>query len=309
MNVVLLALAAGRFLSKESQLAAVQRAIRQVPGAPEVTPAVLSAGTAGAASEGAQFERLEGLGGALANAVETKVGAEMNLEKVWAANNATIDHLQSHVEKAVARATSKLDAQVAAREDASAAMGEAINGSVPAVNTLVDPTAVIDGTLVNETQNISRVTNISKNTTAVFNHFSQNWTASKAQLFNRTNETAVLSNFTHDYVHAIVDPHWGPRAVNATENASSLVREARQYSSAVDWQVQNAANEGKQAQQDADDALHDASEALRTAESALKQATDNSFKLKAAEQLAKEAQDKSEVANTQAAAAVTVVEG
>merc|ERR1719399_1332881 len=174
---------------------------------------------------------------------------------------------------------------------------------------MVDPTAVVDGTLVNETQNISRAQNVSKNTTAIFNRFSQNWTVSKEQLFNRTNETAVLSNFTHDYVHAIVDPHWGPRAVNATHNSSDQVREARQYSSAVDWQVQNAVNEGKQAQKDADEAMHDASEALRTAESALKQATDNSFKLKAAETLAKEAQDKSEVANTQAAAAVTVVEG
>jgi len=298
MNVVLLALAAGRFLSKESQLAAVQRAIRSAP----VTPAVLSS------SDDQHFERLDGLGGALANAVETKVGAEMHLEKVWAANNATVADLHNHVEKAVARASAKLDAQVAAREDAAAAMGENISGSVPAVNTLVDPTGVVSDTLVNETQNISRVQNVSKNTTAVFNRFSQNWTASKEQLFNRTNETAVLSNFTHDYVHAIVDPHWGPRAVNATENASYQVREARKYSSAVDWQVQNAANEGRQAQQDADDAMHDAEEALRTAEGALKQATDNSFKLKAAETLAHEAQDKSEVANTQAAAAVTVVD-
>jgi len=298
MNVVLLALAAGRFLSKESQLAAVQRAIRQAP----VTPAVLSA------SDGAHFERLDGLGGALANAVETKVGAEMNLEKVWDANNATVADLNAHLDKAVARTTAKLEGQVAAREDAAAAVGEQINGSVPSMNTMVDPTAVVADTLVNETQNISRVTNVSKNTTAVFNHFSQNWTASRAQLFNRTNETAVLSNFTHDYVHAIVDPHWGPRAVNATENASYQVREARKYSSAVDWQVQNAANEGRQAQQDADDAMHDAEEALRTAEGALKQATDNSFKLKAAETLAHEAQDKSEVANTQAAAAVTVVD-
>jgi len=298
MNVVLLALAAGRFLSKESQLAAVQRAIRSAP----VTPAVLSS------SDDQHFERLDGLGGALANAVETKVGAEMHLEKVWAANNATVADLHNHVEKAVARASAKLDAQVAAREDAAAAMGENISGSVPAVNTLVDPTGVVSDALVNETQNISRVQNVSKNTTAVFNRFSQNWTASKEQLFNRTNETAVLSNFTHDYVHAIVDPHWGPRAVNATENASYQVREARKYSSAVDWQVQNAANEGRQAQQDADDAMHDAEEALRTAEGALKQATDNSFKLKAAETLAHEAQDKSEVANTQAAAAVTVVD-
>jgi len=298
MNVVLLALAAGRFLSKESQLAAVQRAIRSAP----VTPAVLSS------SDDQHFERLDGLGGALANAVETKVGAEMHLEKVWAANNATVADLHNHVEKAVARASAKLDAQVAAREDAAAAMGENISGSVPAVNTLVDPTGVVSDALVNETQNISRVQNVSKNTTAVFNRFSQNWTASKEQLFNRTNETAVLSNFTHDYVHAIVDPHWGPRAVNATHNSSDQVREARQYSSAVDWQVQNAVNEGKQAQKDADEAMHDASEALRTAESALKQATDNSFKLKAAETLAKEAQDKSEVANTQAAAAVTVVD-
>jgi len=298
MNVVLLALAAGRFLSKESQLAAVQRAIRSAP----VTPAVLSS------SDDQHFERLDGLGGALANAVETKVGAEMHLEKVWAANNATVADLHNHVEKAVARASAKLDAQVAAREDAAAAMGENISGSVPAVNTLVDPTGVVSDALVNETQNISRVQNVSKNTTAIFNRFSQNWTASKEQLFNRTNETAVLSNFTHDYVHAIVDPHWGPRAVNATHNSSDQVREARQYSSAVDWQVQNAVNEGKQAQKDADEAMHDASEALRTAESALKQATDNSFKLKAAETLAKEAQDKSEVANTQAAAAVTVVD-
>merc|ERR1719194_349084 len=115
---------------------------------------------------------------------------------------------------------------------------------------MVDPTAVVTDTLVNETQNISRVQNISANTTAVFNRFSQNWTVSREQLFNRTNDTAELSNFTHDYVHAIVDPHWGPRAVNATHNASYQVREARKYSSAVDWQVQNAANE-------ANSALHD----------------------------------------------------
>merc|ERR1719199_2043461 len=108
------------------------------------------------------------------------------------------------------------------------------------MNTLLDPTTVVADTLVNETANISRVMNVSANTTAVFNRFSQNWTASRAQLFNRTNDTSELSNFTHDYVHAIVDPHWGPRAVNATENASYQVREARKYSSAVDWQVREA---------------------------------------------------------------------
>lgn len=273
---MLLAVAAGRFLGKESTLAAVRRAVQaQAPA----VPAALST-----------VDGAEGVGGAMAAAAEAKVGIEQTVERVWATNNATVDALQQHLAQTVAETTARFRATATAAAAAANASAAAMEAAPAAA---VDPAVVVAEALVsNETVNRTTILeSTAANNTASLANLSANWTYLEPRLMIRMNKSVDLANFTHHYVHAIVDPHWGPRAVNATEEAVHVVAEAHEYSSAIDWQVQSALDSAKSAVADGEDAAKAAQAAMRTAEGALKQAQDNTLRMDAARVLAAKAKD------------------
>merc|ERR1719506_2980843 len=79
--------------------------------------------------------------------------------------------------------------------------------------------------------------------------------------------TSGVANWTEVAVATAVDPHWGPLAVNATNQSLREVDRTRAFADAVDFKVQHA-------QMDATESMKSAKEAVLAAAAAQASADD-----------------------------------
>merc|ERR1719326_2297864 len=91
-----------------------------------------------------------------------------------------------------------------------------------------------------------------------------------------------VSNWTEVAVATAVDPHWGPLAVNATNQSIREVDRTRAFANAVDFKVQHAQMDASEAMKSAKAAVLAAAAAAASANDALKQTEDNAMKIQQA---------------------------
>merc|ERR1719321_1818717 len=140
--------------------------------------------------------------------------------------------------------------------------------------------------LKNVTENM---TNISRNVTE-YMHLALNASWAKAWFANGTAiNTSGVANWTDHAVNNSVDPHWGPLAVNATNQSLREVDRTRAFADAVDFKVQHAQMDATESMKSAREAVLAAAAAQASADDALKQTKDNELKIKAAATKAAEA--------------------
>lgn len=133
------------------------------------------------------------------------------------------------------------------------------------------------------------------------------WT--EAALYNRSNTSFALANFTNYSVHRVIDPHWGPRAVAAVNVTVKEVSSTVAYSTTIDAAVMRAEQDAMDAQAEADAATLASRNAANRAEEALQQTQDNLLKLEGAGTTAEHAKLESEESLRAATNAATVAEG
>merc|ERR1719313_269742 len=133
--------------------------------------------------------------------------------------------------------------------------------------------------LANVTENM---TNISRNVTE-YMHFALNASWEKTWFANGTAiNTSGVANWTSFAVNNTVDPHWGPLAVNATNQSLREVDRTRAFADAVDFKVQHAQMDATEAMKSAKAAVLAAAAAQASADDALKQTQDNAMKIESA---------------------------
>merc|ERR1719316_2535699 len=92
--------------------------------------------------------------------------------------------------------------------------------------------------------------------------------------------TSGVANWTYFAVNNTVDPHWGPLAVNATNQSLREVDRTRAFADAVDFKVQHAQMDASEAMKSAKEAVLEAAAAQASADDALRQTQDNALKIK-----------------------------
>merc|ERR1719171_2129430 len=140
--------------------------------------------------------------------------------------------------------------------------------------------------LKNVTENL---TNYTRNVTA-YMHLALNASYANIWFANGTAiNTSGVANWTEAAVNNTVDPHWGPLAVNATNQSLREVDRTREFADAVDFKVQHAQMDASEAMKSAKAAVLAAAAAQASADDALKQTQDNAMKIQAADARAAEA--------------------
>merc|ERR1719243_494463 len=89
-----------------------------------------------------------------------------------------------------------------------------------------------------------------------------------------------VANWTEVAVNTTVNPHWGPLAVNATNQSLREVDRTRAFANAVDFKVQHAQMDATEAMKSAKSAVLAAAAAQASADDAFKQTQDNALKIK-----------------------------
>jgi len=142
------------------------------------------------------------------------------------------------------------------------------------------------GLLSNVTANL---TNMSKNLTEyMYSVTNASWDRTWFANGTAKNSSGV-ANWTELAVANAVDPHWGPLAVNATNQSLREVDRTRHFADAVDFKVQHAQMDASEAMKSAKAAVLAAAAAQASADDALRQTADNAMKIKAADARAAEA--------------------
>jgi len=142
------------------------------------------------------------------------------------------------------------------------------------------------GLLSNVTANL---TNMSKNLTEyMYSVTNASWDRTWFANGTAKNSSGV-ANWTELAVANAVDPHWGPLAVNATNQSLREVDRTRHFADAVDFKVQHAQMDASEAMKSAKAAVLAAAAAQASADDALRQTADNAMKIKAADAQAAEA--------------------
>jgi hypothetical protein len=272
MNVVLLALAA-----------ALRGPFLQVRSADLNVPQNTTAATDIAAGYEAQM------------AVQASVASTAN-----ATQKASAD-VQAFADRVVAETTPRLEAlanatvnQVLAEAEAAQKARSAAANATAASFGVLDPhmpeireavKAYTDELIANES---AKLANVSANTTAIMDEAIRLST----ERIEWMNESAVnstgVANFTNFSVDTAVDPHWGPLAVNSTNQSIMEVDRTRMYETSVAAQVQDAQQNAAEATQAANEAKEAAAAANAAADSALQQTLDNQLAIKAAAAQTKE---------------------
>merc|ERR1719375_1076263 len=140
--------------------------------------------------------------------------------------------------------------------------------------------------LKNVTENL---TNYTRNVTE-YMHLALNASYAKAWWANGSAiNSSGVANWTEVAVNTTVNPHWGPLAVNATNQSLREVDRTRAFADAVDFKVQHAQMDATEAMKAAKQAVLAAAAAQASADDALKQTKDNELKIKAAATKAAEA--------------------
>merc|ERR1719305_254726 len=149
--------------------------------------------------------------------------------------------------------------------------------------------------LANVTENM---TNLSKNVTD-YMHLALNASWDKAWFANGTAiNSSGVANWTELAVANAVDPHWGPLAVNATNQTLREVDRTRHFADAVDFKVQHAQMDASEAMKSAQQAVLAAAAAQASANDALKQTADNAMKIQQASAMSADALAKATTAKT-----------
>merc|ERR1719420_941822 len=140
--------------------------------------------------------------------------------------------------------------------------------------------------LKNVTENL---TNYSRNVTE-YMHLALNASWKKTWFANGTAiNTSGIANWTELAVANAVDPHWGPLAVNATNQTLREVDRTRAFADAVDFKVQHAQMDASEAMKSAQQAVLAAAAAQASANDALKQTADNAMKIQQASAMSADA--------------------
>merc|ERR1719171_3322678 len=151
--------------------------------------------------------------------------------------------------------------------------------------------------LKNVTENL---TNYTRNVTA-YMHLALNASYANIWFANGTAiNTSGVANWTSFAVNNTVDPHWGPLAVNATNQSLREVDRTRAFADAVDFKVQHAQMDANEAMKSAKQAVLAAAAAQASANDALKQTEDNAIKIQAAAAQSADALAKATTAKTSA---------
>jgi hypothetical protein len=151
--------------------------------------------------------------------------------------------------------------------------------------------------LKNVTENM---TNYSRNVTD-YMHLALNKSWDLTWFANGTaKNTSGVANWTEIAVATAVDPHWGPLAVNATNQSLREVDRTRAFADAVDFKVQHAQMDVNEAMKSAKQAVLAAAAAQASANDALKQTEDNAIKIQAAASQSADALAKATTAKTSA---------
>jgi len=151
--------------------------------------------------------------------------------------------------------------------------------------------------LKNVTENM---TNYSRNVTD-YMHLALNMSWDKTWFANGTaKNTSGVANWTEIAVATAVDPHWGPLAVNATNQSLREVDRTRAFADAVDFKVQHAQMDANEAMKSAKQAVLAAAAAQASANDALKQTEDNAIKIQASAAQSADALAKATTAKTSA---------
>merc|ERR1719235_752356 len=134
-----------------------------------------------------------------------------------------------------------------------------------------------------------KLTNYTNNVTA-YMHLALNASWNSTWFANGTaKNSSGVANWTEIAVATAVDPHWGPLAVNATNQSLREVDRTRHFADAVDFKVQHAQMDASEAMKSAKAAVLAAAAAQASADEALRQTADNAMKIKAADARAAEA--------------------
>merc|ERR1719311_1528071 len=140
--------------------------------------------------------------------------------------------------------------------------------------------------LKNVTENL---TNYTRNVTE-YMHLALNASYDKAWWANGSAiNSSGVANWTEVAVNTTVNPHWGPLAVNATNQSLREVDRTRAFANAVDFKVQHAQMDATEAMKSAKAAVLAAAAAQASANDALKQTEDNAMKIQAAATFSAEA--------------------
>merc|ERR1719235_1534834 len=134
-----------------------------------------------------------------------------------------------------------------------------------------------------------KLTNYTNNVTA-YMHLALNASWNSTWFANGTaKNNSGVANWTELAVANAVDPHWGPLAVNATNQSLREVDRTRHFADAVDFKVQHAQMDASEAMKSAKAAVLAAAAAQASANDALKQTEDNAIKIQAAATFSAEA--------------------
>merc|ERR1719379_2448018 len=153
----------------------------------------------------------------------------------------------------------------------------------------------------------AKLSNVTENLTKLsinltnYMHLALNASYKKAWFANGTaKNTSGVANWTEVAVATAVDPHWGPLAVNATNQSLREVDRTRAFADAVDFKVQHAEMDANEAMKSAKQAVLAAAAAQASANDALKQTEDNAIKIQAAAAQSADALAKATTAKTSA---------
>jgi hypothetical protein len=251
--------------------------LKQAPDAPVALPA--SATDRSSTDEAA----------AIAAGYEAQMAIKNTVNAMFANNNATVTGIRTFATEKVAETKAHLNAT--GEQAIAAALGgnRVLLGRSGKAGRQLNATHLSDiknatltyyfEKLANVTENM---TNLSRNLTE-YMHFALNASYTKAWFANGTAiNTSGVANWTEVAVATAVDPHWGPLAVNATNQSLREVDRTRAFADAVDFKVLHAQMDATEAMKSAKEAVLQAAAAQASSDDALRQTQDNAMKIQAA---------------------------
>lgn len=275
--------------------------------APEAAPVALPA------SETARSNSDEAA--AIAAGYEAQTAIANTVAATFRNNNATVAGVRAFATETVAATKASLNAtaEQALAEARGGALAEAPGSSggsggsgfrvlLGAKRAGAGVAAGLNATHVKDIKNATMtyyfglLSNVTANLTNMSNNLTEYMYSVTNASWDRTwfaNGTAKnssgVANWTELAVANAVDPHWGPLAVNATNQSLREVDRTRHFADAVDFKVQHAQMDASEAMKSAKAAVLAAAAAQASADDALRQTADNAMKIKAADARAAEA--------------------
>jgi len=264
--------------------------------APEAAPVALPA------SETARSNSDEAA--AIAAGYEAQTAIANTVAATFRNNNATVAGVQAFATETVAATKASLNAtaEQALAEGSGGSGGSGFRVLLGAKRAGAGVAAGLNATHVKDIKNATmtyyfgllsnvtaNLTNMSKNLTEyMYSVTNASWDRTWFANGTAKNSSGV-ANWTELAVANAVDPHWGPLAVNATNQSLREVDRTRHFADAVDFKVQHAQMDASEAMKSAKAAVLAAAAAQASADDALRQTADNAMKIKAADARAAEA--------------------